>query len=637
MAEFPLCEDCRSEYENPEDRRFHAQPVACYACGPKARLRRLDGLPFSLDRFTQLDDVDAAANLIRSGEIVLIKGIGGFHLACDAENPDAVARLRARKGRPHKPLALMARDIEIIERYAYTNEAERRALISKEAPIVLLRRNENVSLPNCIAPGMQRLGFMLPYTPLHHLLLRRWERPIVLTSANLTDAPQIIEEAEAVDTLRRVTDWVLTHDRNIVNRVDDSVAMVAMGELRLLRRARGYAPASLPLPEGFHALPQILALGSELKNTFCLIKDDQAILSQHMGDLGDARVWEEYQSQLVRYGDLFAHEPERIAVDAHPGYHATQLGQEMSEQAGIPLDRVQHHHAHVAAVLGERGVPVDHPPVLALALDGLGYGPDGTLWGGELLYADYRCSQRIGRLLPSALLGGEQAMCEPWRNALAQIFASLGLDTFLREYPTLGITTWLKAQPLTALEDMWRQGTASPLCSSMGRLFDAVAAACFLVPERLSFEGQAAMLLEAAIDPGAMEAVDEHAYALPVVADGDLLGLDPRPLWRLLLDDLRSGIDPAVVSARFHAGLARALCSWVEQGFQRVRPASRKVVLCGGVFQNATLLEQLLTQLQKRGYEPLAAAQLPANDGGLAYGQALVSAARALSDRRAEM
>lgn len=636
MAEFPLCEDCRSEYENPEDRRFHAQPTACHVCGPKARLRRRDGSPFSLDRFTSLDDIDAAANLLRSGEIVLIKGIGGFHLACDAGNANAVTLLRERKGRPHKPLALMARDIEVIARYAEVGELDRRALLSKEAPIVLLKKQEPSSLPDSIAPGMRRLGFMLPYTPLHHLLLRRWERPIVLTSGNLTDTPQITDEVEAVEALASVTDWILSHDRMIANRVDDSVAVVAAGELRLLRRARGYAPAPVPLPEGFHGLPQILALGSELKNTFCLIKDDQAILSQHMGDLADAQVWEEYQSQLAHYRNLFAHEPERIAIDMHPRYHASQLGQRISDEMGLVLDKIQHHHAHAAAVMGERAVPMDHPPMLTVALDGLGYGPNGALWGGELLLANYRHSQRLGRLLPCALLGGEQAMREPWRNTLAQIFLSIGLKNFIGEYSGVAIADWLKKQPLAVYEHMWRQGAVAPSCSSMGRLFDAVSAACSIAPKRLSFEGQAAMLLEAAITPGMIKEIDEDAYLLPVVTDGELLSLDPRPLWEPLLNDLRQDLDLPEISARFHVGLARSLCSWIAEAFQRVHPASRKIVLCGGVFQNVTLLELMQTQLQESGFEVLAAAQLPSNDGGLSFGQALVSAAHALSDKRAQ-
>ncbi|MBU2764015.1 carbamoyltransferase HypF, partial [Acidithiobacillus caldus] len=508
--------------------------------------------------------------------------------------------------------------------------------LPKEAPIVLLKRREPLSLPDSVAPGMCRLGFMLPYTPLHHLLLRRWERPIVLTSGNLTDAPQITDEVEAIEALDGIADWILSHDRTIVNRVDDSVAVVAAGELRLLRRARGYAPAPLSLPEGFSGLPQILALGSELKNTFCLIKDDQAILSQHMGDLADVRVWEEYQIQLARYRDLFAHEPERIAIDAHPGYHASQLGQKISEELGLPLDQIQHHHAHAAAVLGERAIPIDHPLILTVALDGLGYGLDGALWGGELFLANYHRCQRIGRLLPSALLGGEQAMREPWRNTLAQIFLSIGLKNFIEEFPDLAITDWLKKQPLAVYEHMWRQGTRAPSCSSMGRLFDAVAAACSLAPERLSFEGQAAMLLEAAIAPGMIEKIDDGAYLLPVVTDGGLLGLDPRPLWQPLLSDLRRGLELSEISARFHVGLARSLYSWIEEGFQRANPDSRKIVLCGGVFQNVTLLELLQTQLQDSGFEVLASARLPANDGGLSFGQALVSAARALSDKRAQ-
>ncbi|MGC9215743.1 carbamoyltransferase HypF [Acidithiobacillus sp.] len=628
MGVFPFCRDCRAEYENPEDRRFHAQPVACHACGPKARLVRLDGHAVSADRYTQLDAVDAATNLLKSGEIVLIKGLGGFHLACDATNDRAVSALRLRKHRPHKPLALMARDLDVVRRYAHVSRAEEKLLQSHQAPIVLLNRLDNDSLAPGIAPGMRRLGFMLPYTPLHHLLMRLMERPIVLTSGNLSDAPQVIDDTAAVRALRGVTDWMLTHDRAIINRVDDSVVQMAGDDTMILRRGRGYAPESLPLPEGFGASPDLLALGGELKNTFCLIKDGQAILSQHMGDLEQAAVWDDTVRNLALYARLFQHVPKAVVVDRHPEYLSRKWGVEMAEEGDLPLISVQHHHAHIAAVMAEHGLPLEHPPVIALALDGMGLGDGGALWGCECLQVSYREIRHLGGLRPSALPGGSLAMREPWRNAFVQLADAFGWSVARQRFADLAIVEYLAEKPVAQLLRMRDRNVGVPLCSSAGRLFDAVSAVCGLCMDRVSHEGQAAMLLEDCVDPSIMGNAAEPGYPFGIVeSEKNFVQMDPRTLWQPLLGDLQGGVPVATIAARFHKGFAAGLAQLLR-GALGATPWTSTVALSGGVFQNLTLLRATREALESQGLEVLVPHLIPANDGGLAFGQAVVAAAQ---------
>lgn len=404
MHPFKLCTQCHTEYTNPADRRFHAQPNACYECGPTVTLERFDGNPVCLETLSQLDAVDAACTLLQNGEIIAIKGIGGFHLACDATNDGAVRKLRSVKQRYAKPFALMARDLQVIHRYAIVNTAEEQLLSSAEAPIVLLpKRPEGPTgdgrqfgdkdgfrdadmndLSDAIAPGMKQFGFMLPYTPLHHLMLRRMNRPIVLTSGNVSDEPQCISNEAARTRLSGLADFVLWHNRDIVNRVDDSVARVIYEQPRLLRRARGYAPAPLPLPEGFTQTPELLAMGGELKNTFCLVKDRQFILSQHIGDLEDATTFDDYQNNIHLYANLFNHQPTTLVIDKHPEYLSSKTGREMADEHDKQLIEVQHHHAHIAACLAENNWPMEGGKVLGVALDGLGFGENNELWGGGI-------------------------------------------------------------------------------------------------------------------------------------------------------------------------------------------------------------------------------------------------------------
>ncbi|MFY9640668.1 MAG: carbamoyltransferase HypF [Rhodomicrobium sp.] len=678
MAKFPMCPACLAEYSDPADRRFHAQPNACPDCGPKVWLESATGA--MQDTSAYRDAVEAAAALIATGEIVAIKGIGGFHLACDACNADAVARLRLRKARYGKPFALMARDLEMIADYAELSQAERTLLSGVAAPIVILRakpsqsksdgvmnrgnsphpvplpmregtllrapgiiqgsllpggegQNEGSevdSLPDRaaplapgVAPEQSTLGFMLPYTPLHHLLMENLARPIVLTSGNRSDEPQCVDNTEARERLSAIADFFLMHDRDIVNRLDDSVVRVMAGKPRLLRRARGHAPTPLPLPAGFEGTPPVLAMGAELKSTFCLLKDGQAIVSQHMGDLEEAATHTDYRRNLELYRNLFRFEPETIAVDAHPDYISTKWGLVLAEEGGLPAISVQHHHAHIAAALGECGIPLSAPPVIGIALDGLGLSEDGELWGGEFLLADYRSYRRLAHFVPLPLIGGAKAMREPWRNTLAHLHSFIGWEAVRARYPDLEAVRLLQGKPVETCLRMMERGINSPAASSAGRLFDAVAAALGLCFDAASYEGQAAIELEALAE-GAM--ADAGAGYGCTLRSCDPAQLGWAPLWEGILRDLATGTDRAMIAARFHRGLIETVCStaYTLAKAQRCETA----VLTGGVFQNRILLEGVSEGLTRLGVKIVAPAAFPANDGGVSLGQALIATAR---------
>ncbi len=628
MRSFDLCPDCNAEYENPSDRRFHAQPIACHSCGPQAWLEHLGGGAVSHDAFSMLDDVDAAGGMLLKGFIVAIKGIGGFHLACDATQADSVERLRARKRRRGKAFALMARDLDVIRRYALVSEAEAELLQSPAAPIVLLQA-AGVALPEAVAPGLNLLGFMLPYTPMHHMMLRRLDRPVVMTSGNLSGEPQCIDNEVARQRLAQVADFALMHDRAIVNRIDDSVARIVGKGSRLLRRARGYAPSPLPLPPGFDGDRQILALGGELKNSFCLLKDGQAILSQHMGDLENLATDQEVGHNLSLYRQLYDHSPQALAIDCHPDYLSSKRGQQMAKAKDLPLIEVQHHHAHIAACLAENVRPLDAPPVLGISLDGLGLGDDGTIWGGEFLAANYRGYTRLGCLKPVALAGGEAAVREPWRNAYAHLMAEMGWSEFRMNFAHLPLYEKLAKAPRDTLDAMIAKGMNAPLSSSCGRLFDAAAAMTGLAWDRQNYEGEAAMLLEAAIDPAALSEPETLAYpfAIPLLGGSGLPYIEPLQVWRALLGDLHLGTPIGTIAARFHRGLAKTV---VAMAMRLSESGARfdTVALSGGCFQNATLFRLVEEDLTKSGITVLTHATVPTNDGGLALGQALIAAAR---------
>ena len=624
MAMFAMCDPCKDEYKNPADRRFHAQPIACPSYGPRISLQRVDGHTFNLDG---MDEVAGACTLLQQGKILAIKGIGGFHLACDATNKDTVEKLRQRKQRYGKPLALMARDIKIIERYCSVNELEKSILESFSAPIVLLAAKGENHLPDGVAPGINTYGFMLPCTPLHHLILERMDHPIVFTSGNLSEEPQCVDNDEAQDRLKDIADYFLFHNRDIVNRIDDSVVRVMNNKAHLLRRGRGYAPDTFSLPPGFESTPPLLALGGQLKNTFCLIKNGQAFLSQHIGDLENSIAFDDYKRNIDLYRKLFQQKPQALAVDCHPEYLTTKFGNEFPDN--VEVLEVQHHHAHIAACMAENNMPLNSPPILGVALDGSGYGENGSLWGGEFLLADYSSFKRLGSFKPIPLLGGSQAMREPWRNTLAHILTSIGWEEFTIQYKKLELVNFLQAKPVGTFQSMIEKNFQCPQTSSVGRLFDAVAAAIGVCREYALYEGQAAMELEALIDETIVARNEKFGYPFIINSSKESFPcvIDPRNMWKALFEDLKGTVSISEISTRFHIGLACAVTDMVNKIVEQ-NLSIRTVALTGGVFQNKFLLEQVTEKLQKRKYKVLSHSRVPCNDGGLSLGQAMVATAR---------
>ncbi|WP_315900491.1 carbamoyltransferase HypF [Maritimibacter alkaliphilus] len=633
MAAFPLCPACRTEYDDPADRRFHAQPVACPDCGPKVWLEeaaapqatgpgapsdaggaacrtgperapasRPDERPApegSREKAQHPDPIARAAALLTSGHILAIKGLGGFHLACDATNAQAIARLRARKHRPSKPFALMA-PRDLIRRHALPSAEEEARLADPAAPILLLEK-AGQPLPEALAPGQSTLGWMLPATPLHWLLADAVGRPLVMTSGNLSGAPMAIHNDEAREMLEPFADAFVLHDRDIARRLDDSVERITPQGPMILRRARGRVPGTLPLPDG---LPhqQVLAMGGQMKAALCLTKNGQALLGHHLGDLDEALTWQAFLQAERDYTQLFDHRPQAMACDLHPGYRATQH----AHASSLPVIEVAHHHAHLAACLAENLWPRDGGPVAGIVLDGTGLGPDGTLWGGELLVGDYEGCTRTAHLTPAPLIGGDRAAQEPWRNALARL-----------DQAGIAAEAHLAGHPLALARQAARMN--APMSSSAGRLFDAVAALLGLCPARQSFEGEAAMRLEAlACQPegGAALQAGDPGYDF-----GSGPGIDPAPMLHALLTD--KSADP-IRAARFHAGLARAFASRARALVER--GAARAVALSGGCYQNALLLD--LTARALADLPLLLHRETPANDGGLALGQAVIALTR---------
>ena len=631
MTQFAMCPACAAEYHDPSNRRFHAQPIACHVCGPTLTLCRADGRPMTLEALSALDAADAACTLLQRGHILAIQGLGGYQLACDATQPEAVARLRQLKRRERKPFALMARDVEVIRRHARLTDEEAALLATPAAPIVLLPRGE-AAVADGVAPALDLLGFMLPNTPLHHLMLKRMRRPIVLTSGNMSDEPQAIDAADARRRLGHIAEYFLEHDRPIARRVDDSVARIVGGRTRLLRRARGYAPASIPLPPGFETAPRVLGFGGELKNTFCLLREGAAVMSPHMGDLQDALTRADYKKALADFRGFFDFAPQALACDLHPDYSSSQHARAEAVDSALPLHACQHHHAHIAACLIDNEVPLKAPPVIGVALDGMGYGQDGTLWGGEFLLADYAAYRRLGTVKPVALLGGEAAVREPWRNTYAHIMAQMGWASFAMNYADLELYRFLERQPRALLDGMLARRVNAPLASSCGRLFDAAAAAMGLARERAWYEGQGAVEMEAAVDLDCLNGEDVRLdYPFPIPRLAGLPYIEPLGMWAALFGDLILETPIGVMAARFHRGLAHAIVRMVDKlAAQIADPPVPAVALSGGVFQNRILFERVSAHLAAKGYRVLSHAQVPCNDGGLALGQAAIAAARML-------
>jgi hydrogenase maturation protein HypF len=585
MAAFEMCGECRREYEDPADRRFHAQPNACPRCGPSVALLERDGAPVAGDA------LKAAARALRDGRILAVKGIGGYHLACRADDERAVAALRARKHREEKPFALMARDLAAAERLIHLDQRARALLIGAERPILLAPRRRNASVAAAVAPGAPELGVMLPYSPLHHLLLADVGTPLVLTSGNVSDEPIAYRDEDALARLQTIADLFLVHDRPIETRTDDSV--VRAEPPLFLRRSRGYVPASLPLP-GDGAEKPLLACGAELKSTFCLAKGARAWVSHHIGDLENYETLRSFTDGIEHFKRLFDVAPEVVAHDLHPEYLSTKHAHSLD---GVELVGIQHHHAHLAACLAEHGGP---GRAIGAIFDGTGYGTDGTVWGGEILHGSIRECTRAGHLLPVRLPGGAKAIREPWRMACAWLVAS-DVDPPVR---------WRQVAQLV------RSGLASPWTTSMGRLFDAVAALT-AVRTTVTYEGQAAIELEARCDP-------HERGRYPISVERGLI--DPRQTIVAIADEVRGGTASGTIAARFHATIAHATVEACT--FAASEHATELVVLSGGVFANRRLLEQVTAGLERAGLRVLVPRRLPAGDGGISYGQAAVAAAR---------
>jgi hydrogenase maturation protein HypF len=630
MARFEMCDACRREYEDPRDRRFHAQPNACPVCGPALTLVGGEGDPLA-----------AAAAALLDGRIVAVKGVGGYHLACRADDEAAVARLRARKHRDDKPFALMVRDVAAASALVALSDAERALLSGPERPIVIARRRaghsaathaessrpatDAATVAPSVAPGRPDLGVMLAYSPLHHLLLADTGVALVMTSGNRSDEPIAYEDADALARLSDIADLFLIGERPIHTRVDDSVLRSTRRGPVMMRRSRGYVPRPLPLDPA--ATRQLLACGAELKSTFCVARGSRAWVGHHIGDLGDYETLRSFTEGVAAFERLFAVQPEVVAHDLHPDMLSTRYALEREDVRHVA---VQHHHAHLAACLAEHG---EAGPAVGAIFDGFGLGTDGTAWGGELLVGDLRGFERAGWLWPVALPGGDRAAREPWRMACAWLVAAGDDDP-----PPIPATLVDRVDPArwSAVAQMARTGTAAPPTTSAGRLFDAVAALCGIRTEA-TYEGQAAAELEAACDT-----TERGTYDLPVATGADPrapttaaaadpsaappIVLDARPLIHSVTRDAAAGAAVGAVAARFHNSLAAATARAVE------RAAGERglgtAVLSGGVFQNRVLLEGVADRLERAGLRVLIPLRLPPNDGGISYGQAAVAAAR---------
>jgi hydrogenase maturation protein HypF len=603
MKDFELCPACRQEYENPLDRRFHAQPVACATCGP-----RLQFISQGQIIGKYVGALGTARQFIEDGKIVAIKGLGGYHLACDAANQDAVNELRKRKIRSERPFALMSFDLKTIRENCEMSDKEQALLDSAQRPIVLLKKLAGCDLPEELAPQQNHLGFMLPYTPLHYLLLEPDEgfpRTLVMTSGNMSDEPIAFEDDEALERHSGIADGFLVHNRPIHMRVDDSVVRIFQNAPYYIRRSRGYAPNPVLLKR---SVPEILACGAELKNTFCLSRDQYAFVSHHIGDLENYETLQSYEGGIRHYQKLFRITPKVLAADLHPDYLSTKYAIQRAETEELPLVRVQHHHAHLAACLAENHFSANEP-VIGLIFDGTGYGEDSKIWGGEILIGSYESCQRKFHLAEVPLPGGDTAIRNPSKIALATLFA---LDLPWTE--DLGAVKEYDPQELLLLRSQLNNKINCPMTTSMGRLFDAVAS-LLNVRHKTTYEGQAAIELE-----NICRSDEDGLYHFSLREDE--ITFDEVIV--SILSDLRSGVSAAAISARFHNGLAR-LCLDVCQEIQ-MESGMRTVALSGGVWQNITLLNKTIPLLKRNGFQVLIHITLPAIDGGIALGQLMVAA-----------
>ena len=602
MAPFPMCSQCRAEFEDPTDRRFHAEPTACPVCGPLLELLNASG-----ERIQAEETIAFVVDAVRQGRIGALKGLGGFHLMCDARNGTAVDALRHRKQRDEKPFAVMVETLGVAEQFCLITPEERKLLLSRERPIVLLRKRSKVSIARNVAPGNPCLGVMLPYTPLHHLLLRGTNGlPLVMTSGNPSDEPIAYDDRDALRRLGNVADFFLTHDRRIHLRCDDSVTRVIAGHSLLLRRSRGFSPAPVSLP-GRCARP-ILALGGQLKTTFALGRGQHAFLSHHLGDLDYYEAYREYAAAISHYERLFAFEPEVLVHDLHPDYASTRYALARSEQTGVKCLSVQHHHAHMASGMAEHGLT---SPVIGVSFDGTGFGTDGAIWGGEFLAGDFHSFNRVAHLRYVGMPGGDLAIREPWRMALTHL-VDAGQDPAL-------LSERISIHSIRLVQKMLDRRVNCPLTSSCGRLFDAIASLIGL-RERASYEGQPAMELEWL----ASAVNDSDPYRFELTGHDPII-IDTRAMIAAVVRDVRDGVSNSLIAHRVHSTILDIIVEVCR--VVRERAGLKTVVLSGGVFMNAILTSHAHQRLGAEGFDVFSQRQVPPNDGGLALGQLAVAAA----------
>lgn len=603
MRQFQMCDECRAEYENPLNRRFHAEPIACTECGPTLYLTDANGCEMK----TADEDVfKHTKRLLLQSQLVAVKGIGGFHLACNAMDREAVARLRARKFREDKPFAMMARSVDVIRRFCEVSKSEEDLLLSPQRPIVLLSRREQRELPDAVAPGTNVLGFMLPYSPVHHLLLEDADHPLVMTSGNISEEPICHRDADALTRLNHIADYFLLHNRSIHRRMDDSIVRAeGAGRSTVLRRSRGFAP--LPLGLSIKSDRTILACGAELKNTFCFLHGAKAYLSHHIGDLQNLETLQSFREGIEDFQRLFNLNPEIVAYDLHPEYLSTKFALALeSVQHKIA---VQHHHAHLASCLLDNRID---GPVIGVAMDGLGYGTDGRLWGGEFFIADLAQAKRVAHLDYVPMPGGTKAIREPWRMAAAYLQKAFGeefLELDIAFTSRVDLNVWMNLRKLID------RGINCPETSSMGRLFDAISSLLDLA-DTVNYEGQAAMALEAVADRHCLTGYEfgiDFAHGL----------IDASPVVRNIVTDLRCATTVPTISARFHQAVVDLIVR-MALGL-RAEHLLNRVVLSGGVFQNSLLRERSRQQLESCGFEVFTHHRVPPNDGGIALGQAAVA------------
>lgn len=606
MSDFKMCKECQIEYDDPSNRRFHAQPNACWECGPQVRILDKNGVLIKCE-----DPICFAGELIKKGKIVAVKGIGGYHLACDATRADVVRQLRERKNRIDKPFALMMLDLCQIKKFCRVSPEEEHLLSSPRRPIVLLERKKSF-LPEDIAPKNKYLGVMLPYTPLHYLLLREVRIPLIMTSGNLSEEPIAYKDEDALKRLREIADAFLVHNREIQIRVDDSVVKMIDKKPMVIRRSRGYAPQ--PVGLNFEAKRCVLATGAHLKNTFCFLKKNYGIVSHHIGDLENLAALSALEEGIEHYKKIFYCEPELVACDLHPNYLSTDLARKYVKKNSLLLIPVQHHYAHIISLMAERGIDLDQK-VIGVAFDGSGFGSDGNIWGGEFIIANPRDFKRVAHLRYVHLPGGEMAIKEPWRMALSYIYEICGDDCTRITCQIL--KNCVKSEKIEFVKNLIKKGINSPLTSSAGRLFDAVAA-ILGIRERINYEGQAAVELE-------MMAVErkERIYPFKVIEKGDEFVIDTRSLMEAVLEESERGVEPRVIASRFHWSLSSIILNVCK--LLRNHWGLNKVALSGGVFQNSLLVKQTVHLLTLSGFEVFLHKFLPPNDGGVSLGQAVVA------------